>query len=82
MEARTIYQACQGTGAVQRAPQALECCRGSPISLEASPHAGCGRLRHLLAARVSLLSPRPARQLAEGSIQGPSPGDSRSERVR
>ena len=82
MEAGTIYQACQGTGAVQRAPQAQECCRGSPIQLEAGPHAGCGRLRQLPAARVPLLSPRPARQHAEGSIQGLSPGDSRSARAR
>ena len=82
MEAGTIYQVCQGTGVVQRAPQALECCWGSPIQLEVSPHAGCGRLRQLLAARVPLLSQRPARQHEEGSIQGPSPGDSLSARVR
>ena len=82
MEAGTIYQACQGTGVVQRAPRALECCRGSPRQLEAGPHAGCGRLRQLLVARDPLLLPRPVRQHAEGSIQGPSPGNSRSAIVR
>ena len=55
MEAGTTYQACQGTGVVQRAPsQALECCWGSPIKLEVGPHAGCGRLKQLLVVRVPL----------------------------
>ena len=67
MEAGTIYQACQGTGEVQRACQAPESCRGSPILLEAGPHAGCWRLRQLLAVQALLLWPRPVRLHAEGS---------------
>ena len=67
MGTRSIYQAYQGTGEVQRACQVLESCRGSPILLEAGPHAGCGRLRQLLAVQALLLWPRPVRQYVEGS---------------
>ena len=67
MEVGTIYQACQGTGEVQRACQDMESCSGSSILLEAGPHAGCGRLRQLLAVQALLLRPRPVRQHMEGS---------------
>ena len=65
MEAGNIYQVCQGTGEVQSF-QGLESCRGSPRLREASPHAGCGKLRQLLAVQALLLWPRPVRQHAEG----------------
>ena len=68
MESGTIYQARQGTGEVERACQALESCRGSPILLEAGPHAGCGRLRQLLAVQALLLWPRPVRQYEDRSV--------------
>ena len=54
------------------------------ISNTTGGQSSCG-MREVEAASgisIPILSPRPARHHAEGSIRGPSPGDSRSTRVR
>ena len=66
-EAGTIYQACQGTGLAQKV---LECCKGFPVQLEGSLHAGCGKLQRHLAVLPLHLSQHQAMQHVEGSVQG------------
>ena len=83
MEARTIYQACLGTGAVS------ESSSGSGVLQGISNTTGGRSSREMREVEAASGGSSPnsiatsgKAAHAEGSIQGPSPGNSRFARVR